>query len=720
MRFPFNRTNLAKPGFAIFFIAFALFSARALPAQEQYSTVARVSFVSGPVSYSRGDDPDDWDDAIENLPLSVGDRLYAPDDGRAELQLSSGNFIRLAARSYLSALNLRDEIKQFYLGEGTAALNVRRLGANEVIEIDTPNVSVTFDQPGIYRIVVDENGDSRISVRRGRAVVAASGRQLTVENSEIRIYGIDSPNYDIVALPGPDAFDRWVGERDDRFNRAYPEASRYASEDIIGVEDLANDGRWEQIPEYGYAWTPTAVAVGWVPFSAGRWFWQDPWGWTWISNDRWSWATSHYGRWMPYRSRWYWVPVRPRTRGVRYAPAVVEFVRVRDHIGWFPLHPRDRFIPWWERRDRRPVTQNITYVNRTYVTVVNQNNFISARPVNNYLVRDTTIVRQVSSARMTESLPIPNRTSLRIVSETGVRHGQRPSATVLARPAVVRTVPSPPPLTFQQKFLEIEKNQGRPIAPSTATALRSQTNHSGTSSTRFRPAAVVEPNAKAFAPRNLGANSGPAPQAVAPAHGQKLATRENPIELKTKTPERPERVQKPPAQPPQPASSAPAPSTGAVKRLELPPERTRQQLEIQKSGRDRQALEQQQKLQRRQHEQQKSQEHQAQIHQQQQQRLQNLRQQQQVEQQAHELQRQQEQLSAQQLRQKQLQEHQARESQKQEHAQPPQQKAVEHKAPVAPPQQDLRRLPPQRQQQPEGPQGQGIPGQPGPRFSPRQ
>ncbi len=80
--------------------------------------------------------------------------------------------------------------------------NIRRLGTNEVIEIDTPNVSVTLDQPGIYRMAVDEDGNSRISVRRGRAVIAASGRQITVENSEIRIYGIDSPNYEIVALPG--------------------------------------------------------------------------------------------------------------------------------------------------------------------------------------------------------------------------------------------------------------------------------------------------------------------------------------------------------------------------------------------------------------------------------------------------------------------------------------------------------------------------------------
>ncbi len=399
----------------------------------------------------------------------------------------------------------------------------------------------------------------------------------------------------------------------------------------------------------------------------------------------------------------------PQNTRSKYAPAVVEFVRVRDHIGWFPLHPRDRFIPWWERRDRRPVTQNITYVNRTYVTVVNQNNFISARPVNKYLVRDTTIVRQVSSARMTESLPIPNRTSLRIVSETGVRHGQRPSALCSLVPQWCDRTLSPAAYVSAKIF----GNRKEP-GPAHRAIYRHKAQipdesqrdirHSLSSSSRRQP------NAKAFAPRNPGANFGPAPQAVAPAHGQKLATREDPIELKTKTPERPEHVQKPPAQPPQPASSAPEPSMGTVKRLELPPERTRQQLEIQKSGHDRQALEQQQKLQRRQQEQQKSQEHQAQIHQQQQeqQRLQQLRQQQQVEQQGRELQRQQEQLRAQQLRQKQLQEHQARESQKQEQAQPPQQKAVEHKTPVAPPQQDLRRLAPQRQQQPEGPKAKGF------------
>ena len=682
-----NRANFPKLGFAVIFFAFALISPGLSAAQERYPSVARISFVSGPVSYSRGDDPDEWDDAIENVPLTIGDRIYAPEDGRAELQLPSGNFVRLAPRSYFTALNLSDDIKQFYLGEGAASFNIRRLRSDEVIEIDTPNVSVTLDQPGRYRIAVDEDGNSRISVRRGRVIVAASGRQITVENSEIRIYGTDSPRYEIVGLPATDAFDRWVAERDDRFDRAYSGASRYASEEIIGVEDLSDYGRWENIPEYGYAWTPSVVAAGWAPFSVGRWFWQDPWGWTWISGERWGWATSHYGRWMPYRSRWYWVPVRPRTR-VIYAPACVEFVRVRDHVGWFPLHPRDRFIPWWERRDRRSINQNITYVNRTYVTVVNQNTFISARPVTEHIVRDAVVLREASSARMTwEPLPIPSRSSLRVVSETGERRNQRPSANVLARAAVVRTAPPAPPPTFQEKLPEIQKSQGKPIAPSTAVAL---TSNDKTRAPRvpIRPAAV-ETRGGDFAPRTPGGTSGPAPQPLTAARGKKLATRENPVD--TSLSEKPKSAEKSSAQP-QPLQPSPSePSKGTAGRPESPrPEqdRDRQRQEKPTLERERQAqqqLQKQQELERKQQEQQKEAERKAQPQQ-----------------------KQQDQELRQQLRQQQLQDRQAQEQQKQqelERRQQGRQTEAERKAQLQQRQQEQIRLQQLRQQQLQERQG---------------
>ncbi|TMA86443.1 MAG: hypothetical protein E6J74_31680 [Deltaproteobacteria bacterium] len=605
-----NKTNLPRLGFAVIFFAFGLLNPHLLPAQERYPAVARISFVSGPVTYSRGDDPDEWDDAIENVPLTIGDRIYSPEGGRAEVQLSSGNFVRIAPRSYFTTLNLGDDIKQFYLGEGAASFNIKRLQSDEVIEIATPNVAVTLDQPGTYRIAVDEDGNSRITVRRGRVMVAAGGRQIAVENSEMRVYGIDSPRYEIVGLPGTDAFDRWASERDDRYERSYADAYRYASDDIIGVEDLSDYGRWEQIPDYGYAWTPTRVAAGWVPFSDGRWFWQDPWGWTWISNDRWGWATSHYGRWTPYRSRWYWVPVRPRTR-VRYVPAVVEFVRVRDHVGWFPLHPRDRYLPWWDRRDRR----NITYANRTYVTIVNQNTFISARPINRYIVRDSVIVRDARSGRFaSESLPIPNRTSLRVASETGGHRGYKPSANVLNRTAVVRTAPPAPPASFREKLPEIQKAQGKPIEPSQALALVSAGDKARPERVRIRPAAEETPG-KEFGPRNPTTTSGPTPQPVTAARGKKLATRES---VDSDLAEKAERAQKSPA--PQPAPATPPeqnkgiagrPDTQTQER-----ERQVQQQELERRKQDQQKEQQERKAQlqkqQEQQRQQQSQERQAQ------------------------------------------------------------------------------------------------------------
>src|SRR6266542_3652356 len=635
-----NRANLPRLGFAVIFFAFGLLNPHLLPAQERYPAVARISFVSGPVSYSRGDDPDEWDDAIENVPLTIGDRIYSPEGGRAEVQLSSGNFVRLAPRSYFTTLNLGDDVKQFYLGGGAATINIKRLQPDEVIEIDTPNVSVTLDEPGTYRIAVDEDGNSRIIVRRGRVMVAASGRQIAVENSEIRVYGIDSPRYEIVGLPASDAFDRWASERDDRFERSYSDAYRYASDDIIGVEDLSEYGRWEQIPDYGYAWTPTRVAAGWVPFSDGRWFWQDPWGWTWISNQRWGWATSHYGRWTPYRSRWYWVPVRPRTR-VRYVPAVVEFVRVRDHVGWFPLHPRDRYIPWWDRRDRR----DITYVNRTYVTIVNQNTFISARPINKYIVRDSVIRRDANSGRFaSESLPIPNRSSLRVMSETAGRRSYKPSANVLNRAAVVRTAPPAPPPSFREKLPEIQKAQGKPIEPSQGLALTSAADKARPERVRIRPAAE-EIRGKEFAPRNPTATSGPTPQPVTAARGKKLATRES---VDSDLAEKAERAEKSPAPQPAPAT---------------PPEQnkgTASRPDAQTQERERQA--QQQELERREQlRQQQLQERQAQ--QQKQQELERRGQEQERKAQA---QQQQEQARREQVKQQQVQERQAREQQRQQ------------------------------------------------------
>jgi hypothetical protein len=446
-------------------------------------TVARVSFLAGDVSFSRGDDPDAWEPVDLNVPMTLGDRIWTGENGRVELQIHGGNVARLAARTDLQALNLTDEVKQFSLALGTATFSVRRLGDNEVFEVDTPNAALTFERPGEYRVDVDADGNSRVQVRRGRAVAAAGGGQVTLAaDQELVVDGLDAPRYSIVAVSGPDGWDGWVDERDQRLSRARSYA--YVSADVAGAEELDQYGRWQQIPEYGWAWTPAGVAVGWTPYVSGRWIWQDPWGWTWVGAEPWGWAPYHYGRWAFWSGGWYWIPVAPAVRVVAYSPALVAFVGGSGgYVGWFPLAPRDPYYPWW-----RPAPvggASITYVNRTYVTVVNQTVFVSGRLVSGGVVRDRSVVRTIETAPVLRGpVPVvPTRASLRMTTREAA--APRPPSTA-SRAVVTRVAPPPSPPHFDAKVPVIREKGGAPVSPSDAARLSS--TETGRSASRARAA----------------------------------------------------------------------------------------------------------------------------------------------------------------------------------------------------------------------------------------
>src|SRR5262245_38159977 len=310
--------------------AAALLAAAPLFAQERdeygeiQQTVARISYVNGDVSFARGDDPDEWQAADRNVPMTLGDRLYTGGKSRIELQVHGGDVVRLGARSDFAALNLTDDTKQFSMRAGIASFQIRHLSDQEIWEVDTPNAAVVFEDNGDYRIDVDANGDTRVFVRQGRLSVAAGGGQIPVERGEgIMVYGVDRPQYDYVRVAAADGWDEWVAQRESRFANA--RSYRYISADIVGADDLDEYGRWEQVPQYGWAWTPTTIEADWVPYRVGHWIWQDPWGWTWVSTEPWGWAPYHYGRWVVASSRWYWIPVAPAVRYVSYSPALVAF-----------------------------------------------------------------------------------------------------------------------------------------------------------------------------------------------------------------------------------------------------------------------------------------------------------------------------------------------------------------------------------------------------------
>ncbi|MBK9964080.1 MAG: FecR domain-containing protein [Holophagales bacterium] len=523
------------------------------PAAAQYAddegddgirqSVARVSYFEGEVSLNRGDAPDDWQPASINYPMTFGDRLWAGRRSRAELQLR-GARVYLGPGSELAALDLTLDVRQLSLTVGTATFQVIRLEREEVFEVATPNVSVTFETPGTYRVDVDEDGNSRVSVRQGRAWAAAAGGQVELERGDqIRVRGIDNPDYDVVGLSRADSWDNWVQNRARRY-RSVRSAS-YVHPDIYGAEDLDAYGSWERGSEYGSVWYPRGMAANWEPYRAGRWIWRDPWGWTWLSSEPWGWAPYHYGRWAVVRGRWGWVPEGPLGGRPGYSPAVVGFVgggagwsvsvTAGGFVGWFPLAPREPFQPWWTHSRPTANVTNFRYAYRSRITVVSRNVFVGGGRVDRDLVRDARVVREVAAAPILRGpIPVlPTRASIRVsaVAVQG-RVSARPPERILQREVVTRTAPPQAPPSFDRKLSVIREKEGEPVPVDVARRLSVEEKGGARSAQPVRPAGR---EGVALAPRG-DVKESRKPQPLPPAASRPAEPAARPARERVETP----------------------------------------------------------------------------------------------------------------------------------------------------------------------------------------
>lgn len=465
---------------------------------EPPSRAARLAYVSGNVSFSPSGQ-DDWARAVVNRPLTNGDRLWVDAGSRAELQVG-GAAIRLGESTSVTLLNLDDRIAQLELSEGTLKLRVRRMGAKQAFEVDTPNLAFSMNRAGDYRIDVDPNDDATsVRVLSGRAEAYGDGASYAVNAGQAyRFYGAGLTDYDRLASRRDDELDRWARDRDRRSDNS--SSARYVSSDVVGYQDLDANGTWRRDTEYGNVWTPNRVASGWTPYRDGHWSWIDPWGWTWVDDAPWGYAVSHYGRWANIQGRWSWVPGPQREQAV-YAPAQVGFVggqnstgasslgsAVAALIGWFPLAPREVYQPsytvsrsYFDRINRSNAVvapssianvynattgtraTNVTpviYVNQRVkdaVVVVPAQAFTHSQPVAKAVVP--------VSKEAAASAPVAPVATVAPVKQSlhSGEAGTKPPARERDRRFVARTAPPPPPPAFAVQQQQLATRPGRPI-----------------------------------------------------------------------------------------------------------------------------------------------------------------------------------------------------------------------------------------------------------------
>src|SRR5438874_1790733 len=196
--------------------------------------IGRLSYFSGTVSFSPAGD-DQWAYAVLNRPVITGDRLWSDNGGRVELTLDNGS-LWLGAATSVVVSNIDDRTTQFELQQGTLDLRVRREFAGNVVEIDTPNLALQVTRAGRYRIEVDpQSGTTTVVVRNGAAEVYGERASYVVASGQgYRFYGTDLQDSEFFTPRGVDEFERFVLERDSRFDRVV--SARYVSPDVVGYE----------------------------------------------------------------------------------------------------------------------------------------------------------------------------------------------------------------------------------------------------------------------------------------------------------------------------------------------------------------------------------------------------------------------------------------------------------------------------------------------------
>jgi hypothetical protein len=525
--------------------------------------VARLAYAEGSVSFQPGG-TQDWVAATINRPLTTGDQVWSDSNSRGELQLD-GSSLRLGGSTAVTLLNVADNVTQIQLSTGTLIITVRRLDDNETYEIDTPNLAFSILRPGLYRLSVDASGASTaIRVRSGQGEVTGGGAAYTVQPNETAVFSGTDPLIENAQsiMPNEDSFDAWSANRDARWEHS--QSSRYVSQDIVGYEDLDDQGEWRPTPEYGDVWFPNRVEAGWAPYHYGHWSYIAPWGYTWVDDQPWGFAPFHYGRWISVNGAWGWIPAPPRPRFgayVRpvYAPALVAWVGVGAGVAWFALGPREVFVPSYPVSRRyvnninlSNTTVNTTIINNVYNTTivnnrtVNETNinyvnrrvpgavaattteaFSTAQPV--WRNRERVDPRALSSAPARAFAPATVPTKAAVLGSARLV-AVKPPVGVQTRVIVARTTPPPTQPTFENRAQAIRENAGKPLSvsqvreiPPSATARPALI--------RMAPAATpVASSVRAVAPQSAAPSPPPQPSPL-PAAARPPSAAVHPNEL---------------------------------------------------------------------------------------------------------------------------------------------------------------------------------------------
>jgi len=261
---------------------------------SQYVISARaggVNYVHGTVNVSRKNSTGGL--LVSGDTLEIGDKVTTSADGRAEILLNPGSYLRLGGNSTFEFVTTSLDNLRLKLTSGSAIFEV--FAAEDFqVSVATPRSDLMLTRSGVFRVDVQTDGGSRLSVIKGKAFVGANastevkaGRSVLLGDGRLEVARFRD---DI-----QDEFTIWSKERAKEVNKLNAKLQRRQLRNIL--MNSYNARGWNIYDSFGL-WVLDPVWRRWcfLPFGSG---WASPYGWSYYY-DFWSLRMPY---WM-YRDQW--------------------------------------------------------------------------------------------------------------------------------------------------------------------------------------------------------------------------------------------------------------------------------------------------------------------------------------------------------------------------------------------------------------------------------
>lgn len=227
-----------------------------------------VNYVEGKVAIVRQDGKSGL--LLKSDKIEIGDKVSTGADGKAEILLNPGSFVRLGGNAEFEFLTTDLDNLKLKLSGGSAIFEV--YAADEFkVTLDLPDAELELTKSGVYRVDVLADGSGKISVWKGKFIIGEeeikAGRTAIVKGkSNNGIAKFDRDN--------KDELDIWSDLRAKEAVKINKRLQRAAlTNSLINSYNL---GGWNMFGTFG-VWVFDAFSGRWcfLPFGRG---WRSPYG----------------------------------------------------------------------------------------------------------------------------------------------------------------------------------------------------------------------------------------------------------------------------------------------------------------------------------------------------------------------------------------------------------------------------------------------------------